>query len=861
MDASISRRGRSWRRTQGAWSTPNKPALTEHMGASGIICAAILLAGLALAAAGGELVFDVVAHGARGDGITDDTKAFEAAWAAACSAKGPSASMVVPAQRSFLVGPVSFQGPCGSGRITVQIQGKIVAPPSSVLSAWSNGTNDYWIMFSRVDGLTVTGNGVLDGNGQSWWVKRCSEPGCVQSAPTLMMCNNLELNQLSSKDSPQMHIAILNSIGVNVSGLTITAPGTSPNTDGIHIGGSQNVHISSSSIATGDDCISIISGSRFVTVDGVACGPGHGVRYGNRPCDVECKGTSFRALRDGDTATVEFIDVRNVNFTNTMYGARIKTWEGYAKSISFSNINFDNVDHPVLIDQFYRDNRASFQPPAVAISNVTYSNLTGTSSLATAVAFDCSDGGSCRDIHVNSLMITGSGGRQTVAISGQIDEDRQTTLYAPRQVLCKAMLTRGDLDPHARKYHPERLNHWQYRETPYKPALTEHMGASGIVCAVVVLAGLALACPAAGGELVFDVVAHGARGDGITDDTKVRNVRVVIHVSLKAFEAAWAAACGAKGSSASMVVPPQRSFLVGPVSFQGPCASGRITVQIQGRIVAPPSSAVSTWSRARNDYWLMFNRVDGLTVTGNGIIDGNGPSWWSLKLVRCNNLELSQLSSKDSPQMHIAILNSNGVNVRGLTITAPGTSPNTDGIHIGDSQNVLITRSFIGTGDDCVSISSGSRFVTVDGIGYENRSMRCDVVDWKSTSGLCAIGSLGKYGDTAAVEFIDVRNVHFANTMYGARIKTWEFDNVDHPVLIDQFYRDRLSFQPAVAISNVTYNNLKGTSTLPTAVAFDCSDGGSCTNIHVNSLMITGSGGRQTVAISGHVYPEIPCRS
>ncbi|KAF8656424.1 hypothetical protein HU200_060695 [Digitaria exilis] len=387
-------------------------------------------------------------------------------------------------------------------------------------------------------------------------------------------------------------------------------------------------------------------------------------------------------------------------------------------------------------------------------------------------------------------------------------------------------------------------------------------GASGIVCAVVVLAGLALACPAAGGELVFDVVAHGARSDGITDDTK-------------AFEAAWAATCGAKGPSASMVVPAQRSFLVGPVSFQGPCGSGRITVQIQGRIVAPPSSAVSTWSRARNDYWLMFNRVDGLTVTGNGIIDGNGQSWWvrrcrdvSLKLVRCNNLEVSQLSSKDSPQMHIAILNSNGVNVRGLTITAPGTSPNTDGIHIGDSQNVMITRSNIGTGDDCVSISSGSRFVTVDGIG-------------------CGPGhgvSLGKYGDTAAVEFIDVRNVHFSHTMYGARIKTWEggkgyaksisfsnieFNNVDHPVLIDQFYRDRLSFQPAVAISNVTYNNLKGTSSLPTAVAFDCSDGGSCTNIHVNSLMITGSGGRQTVArcrnaqvaISGHVYPEIPCRS
>lgn len=39
---------------------------------------------------------------------------------------------------------------------------------------------------------------------------------------------------------------------------------------------------------------------------------------------------------------------------------------------------------------------------------------------------------------------------------------------------------------------------------------------------------------------------------------------------------------------------------------------------------------------------------------------------------------------------------------------------------------------------------------------------------------LGSIGSLGKNGDTAAVEFIDVKNVHFINTMNGARIKTWE---------------------------------------------------------------------------------------
>ncbi|PUZ48442.1 hypothetical protein GQ55_7G245800 [Panicum hallii var. hallii] len=376
-----------------------------------------------------------------------------------------------------------------------------------------------------------------------------------------------------------------------------------------------------------------------------------------------------------------------------------------------------------------------------------------------------------------------------------------------------------------------------------------------------------------------------------------------------------------------MVVPARRSFLVGPVNFHGPCAPGRITVQVRGKITAPPSTAVSTWSRVRNNYWLMFSRVDGLLdgnrppqnitsppkaiqttkqdvryyahhspnlckpcvactfkflisaspylkLTTPGIpLGGQTPCVQSaptaLKLVRCNNLEVSRISSKDSPQMHVAILQSSGITLRKLTITAPGSSPNTDSIHIEQSQNVRVADSRIGTGDDCMSVSSGSRFVAVDGI-------ECGPGHGVS------IGSLGKNGDTAAVEFVDVRNVRFTDSMNGARIKTLclggqgyaksisftniEFDNVDHPVLIDQFYRDR-SVQVGVAISNVTYSNLRGTSSRATTVAFDCSGG--CTDIHVNSMVITGPGGRRTVArcrnaqvaISGQVYPEIPCRS
>jgi hypothetical protein len=200
-----------------------------------------------------------------------------------------------------------------------------------------------------------------------------------------------------------------------------------------------------------------------------------------------------------------------------------------------------------------------------------------------------------------------------------------------------------------------------------------------------------------------------------------------------------------------------------------------------------------------------------------------------------------------------------------------------------------------------------------------------------------------------SVEHIDVRNVHFINTMNGARIKTWQVQwrlaqnetetyglfsyyqqaetlnfwrvwlfpragwerlreihllhqhklhqrgkSSDHrPVLrrprrrpkrgmyivcmmsvcqVTQKHTSNLSFvylQGAVALSNITYTNLKGTSSRKTAVDFDCSDSGSCRDISVSSVLITASDGRGTEArcrnaqgkTSGYVYPRIPCLS
>ena len=67
---------------------------------------------------------------------------------------------------------------------------------------------------------------------------------------------------------------------------------------------------------TGDDCISIQTGSSSIYIHDVNCGPGHGISIGGLG-------------RDQTKACVSNVTVRDVKLQNTMNGVRIKTWQVY----------------------------------------------------------------------------------------------------------------------------------------------------------------------------------------------------------------------------------------------------------------------------------------------------------------------------------------------------------------------------------------------------------------------------------------------------------------------------------------------------------------------------------------------------
>uniref|UniRef100_A0A803P6K3 endo-polygalacturonase n=1 Tax=Cannabis sativa TaxID=3483 RepID=A0A803P6K3_CANSA len=334
-------------------------------------------------------------YGAKGDG-NDDTEAFLKAWKAACSSKG-GASMVVPESNTYLLKPIRFSGPCKSKNIIVQILGTIEA---------SNDLSDYkkdgrhWLIFDRVQGLVISGGGTINGNGKIWWENSCKidkDKPCKDAPTALTFYNskNLVVKDLNIQDSQQIHLSFEKCVNVQASNLKITAPEKSPNTDGIHVTRSQNIQISNSVIGTGDDCISIVTGSQNVQATDITCGPGHGISIGS----LGAKSSE---------AYVSGITVNRAKLIGTTNGVRIKTWQGgsgTATNITFENIEMENVANPIIIDQNYCDQHkpCKEQKSAVQVKNVIYKSISGTSATEEAIKFDCSEVSPCQGIVLQDI--------------------------------------------------------------------------------------------------------------------------------------------------------------------------------------------------------------------------------------------------------------------------------------------------------------------------------------------------------------------------------------------------------------------------------------------------------------------------
>jgi galacturan 1,4-alpha-galacturonidase len=186
----------------------------------------------------------------------------------------------------------------------------------------------------------------------------------------------------------------------------------------------------------------------------------------------------------------------------------------------------------------------------------------------------------------------------------------------------------------------------------------------------------------------------------------------------------------------------------------------------------------------------------------------------NIKLIKVKNAIIRGISSVNSKGKHLFITMCEKIRVQKVHLSAPEDSPNTDGIHISNTNDVRIVKTNIATGDDCVAIIAGATNVFINrvtcGPGHGIRYViNLLIFSYKFNADYCmcmrdSVGSLGKYPDEKDVRGITVSDCTFTGTDNGVRIKTWPgsppsaasemlfqniiMNNVRFPIIIDQEY-------------------------------------------------------------------------
>jgi polygalacturonase len=173
-----------------------------------------------------------------------------------------------------------------------------------------------------------------------------------------------------------------------------------------------------------------------------------------------------------------------------------------------------------------------------------------------------------------------------------------------------------------------------------------------------------------------------------------------------------------------------------------------------------------------------------IAIEGQGIIDGNGESWWEEvravkdkgvlgnhprpKLIifdHCKNVRVEGVTIQNSPMWQLVPYYTDGMVIRNVKILAPQHSPNTDAIDPFSSSNIVIDHVYADVGDDNVAIKSGP----INSPGPDDPSRNITITDCTFLHGHgLSIGSELAGG----AQNIRAERIHFEGTDQGIRVKS-----------------------------------------------------------------------------------------
>lgn len=326
--------------------------------------------------------FNIVNYGARGDGITANTIAIQAAINAATTAGG--GTVEVP-RGDFLSGPISLASDIN---LRLDDGAMLLMLP---LNKYPGGTVDpkNFISGSDLHDVAISGSGWINGQGIPWWPYARRRGARRPVMIRLLSCDRVLIENVTLTNSPMFHISIGGrTSNVTVRGVTIRAnPSSDPvnpghNTDACDVSG-RNILIENCNVSVGDDDFTCGGHTSDVLITNCTYGYGHGVSIGS-----------------GTYGGVSNVTVINCTFNNTEQGIRIKSDRdrgGEVHDLKYLNLRMTNVLCPILVYASYMAPNREYRnllnlTPAIAgtypsapvtnrtpiYDNILFSNITAT---------------------------------------------------------------------------------------------------------------------------------------------------------------------------------------------------------------------------------------------------------------------------------------------------------------------------------------------------------------------------------------------------------------------------------------------------------------------------------------------------
>ena len=374
-----------------------------------------------------QTVYNVMDFGARGDGLSDDAPALQAAINK-CTREG-GGRVLLARGHTFMCGPVELKS---NVELHLEATATLLCNPDESiyrLSAFgeNEGEGMLWLYANGADNLSITGRGTIHGNGIRFMGAELSDsyelkPLANQAFDprphvlTLTDCRNLLIRDVTIREGAYWTVHLIGCDGAVIDGISLLNNLKIRNGDGIDLDHSKNVRISNCHITSGDDCICLKNRREFEQY-----GTCHDIVVTN--CTMSSRSCAIK-IGSENMDSIYNVVISNCIITGSNRGLGIQNRdEGTVTNVVFSNIQMDlrlwsdvwwGKAEPIYVtsyprasgnhkDQNWRFPKGETEGRCGNVSHIYFNNITATSENGCFLGADRQ--GRVTNVHFNNVRI------------------------------------------------------------------------------------------------------------------------------------------------------------------------------------------------------------------------------------------------------------------------------------------------------------------------------------------------------------------------------------------------------------------------------------------------------------------------